>query len=155
MDIYGWDGVESALHAYTEAVAGALKIRPEYTCCSMDSPASAYIALEERLPEFSDRDLAMIWDERFGWAVANESSCGEELITVSYLGIDQVPAPDRVVAFLESVLSGADPGVNDPPDFAQGVDLGEKLRAAMLPRVGTDAQPLHRMRRRQSLSTTA
>lgn len=155
MDIYGWDGAESALHAYTEAVAGALKIRPEYTCCSMDSPASAYIALEERLPEFADRDLALIWDERFGWAVAIESSCGEELITVSYLGVEQVPAPGLVVAFLDSVLSGGDPGVTDPPDFANGVDLCEKLRAAMLPRVGTDARPLRRMRRPQSLSTTA
>lgn len=78
-----------------DAVAHRLGIRPEYTSCDISDSASAYLVLAERLAGFADRDLAPIWDERFGWAAAIESSCGEELTLVAFLGTEPVPHPRR------------------------------------------------------------
>ncbi|MFC4003285.1 DUF6292 family protein [Prauserella oleivorans] len=131
MDIYGWDSTESALHAYVGAIVDAFDTRPEYTCSASTTPASAYVALDDRLPDFPDRDLALVWDEKQGWAAAIETHSGEDLIIVSYLGgQDPVPEPRRVVRFVEKLLAGAMPGQLEPPSFPSSPDLPRKLFAA-------------------------
>lgn len=130
MDIYGWDREESALHAYVDAVAHRLGIRPEYTSCDVSESTSAYLALADRLPGFPDRDLALIWDERFGWAAAIESGCGEDLTLVAFLGTEPVPPPQAVAAFVNELLTGTNPGRLDPPDFGPHLDLAHRLHRA-------------------------
>lgn len=130
VDIYGWDWDESALHAYVDAVAHGLGVRSEYTSCAISDSASAYLALEERLPNFPDRDLALIWDERHGWAAAIESSCGEDLIVLAFLGREPVPSPAAVAEFVNDLLAGGNPGQHEPPVFGHRHDLAGQLRVA-------------------------
>lgn len=131
MDIYGWDGAESVLHTYVDAVAHALGVPTEYTCCSVDEPASAYLALAEHLPGRPDREVAVVWHERQGWSVGVESACGEDVLAVAYLGGELAPAPERVVAFVRAVLAGARPGQDGPPRFAHRGDLRRVLGRAV------------------------
>lgn len=127
MDIYDCDGAESALRAYVAVVAGALGVPEDSTCAMPGKPATAYIALEARLPAFPDRDLALLWEDTQGWAAAIETHSGEDVIVVSYLGIEVVPAPREVVAFLHALLADEQPGRIDPPNFEPRPDLVERL----------------------------
>ncbi|MEC3982766.1 DUF6292 family protein [Amycolatopsis sp. H20-H5] len=63
--------------------------------CTIDhgTPVSAYDALEHRHPDYPDRDLALLWDERHGWAAAIETHCGEDLIVLRYLAGDTITPP--------------------------------------------------------------
>ncbi|GAB3721965.1 hypothetical protein GCM10027598_36260 [Amycolatopsis oliviviridis] len=47
-----------------------------------DSPVSAYVALDHRLPSHPDRDRALPWDEAHGWAIAIETHSGEDLVII-------------------------------------------------------------------------
>jgi hypothetical protein len=128
VDIYGWDAAESALRAYVGVVAEAVGVSPESTCCSIGRTAGAYLALDERLPGFPDRDLALIWEDTQGWAAAIETRCGEDII-VAYLGTGPVPAPRQVVAFVRDLLADRQPGRPEPPDFPRRPDLARELAA--------------------------
>jgi hypothetical protein len=127
VDIYGWDAAESALQAYLAVVADALGVPPESTCAMTGQPATAYIALDEHLPSFPDRDLALLWEDTQGWAAAIETHCGEDVIVVAYLGKEVVPAPRDVVAFLRDLLADEQPGQLEPPNFRRCPDLTQRL----------------------------
>ncbi|TVT49904.1 hypothetical protein FNH05_16490 [Amycolatopsis rhizosphaerae] len=127
VDIYGWDTAESALRAYVGAIAEAVGVAAESTCCTVSRSATAYIALDEHLPGFPDRDLALIWDDSHGWAAAIETHCGEDLIVVAYLGEDLVPPPRKVVAFRDGLVADRQPGQLEPPEFEPPEDLAEWL----------------------------
>ncbi|GAA5160595.1 MULTISPECIES: DUF6292 family protein [Amycolatopsis] len=127
VDIYGWDAAESALQAYIAVVADALGVPPESTCAMTGRPASAYIALDERLPNFPDRDLALLWEDNQGWAAAIETHSGEDVIVVAYLGGEVVPPPSAVVGFLRDLLADKQPGQLEPPNFPPCADLTERL----------------------------
>lgn len=89
---------------YVSEVAVAVGVGPEACCCSPDTRANAYIAVEHRIPRYAERDVALLWDEENGWAVAVETGCGEDLLVLHYLSDEITPAPDVVAAFLESVV---------------------------------------------------
>jgi hypothetical protein len=127
VDSYDCDAAESALRAYVRAVAAALGVPDESTCAMAGKPATAYIAIEERLPGFPDRDLALLWEDTQGWAAAIETHSGEDVIVVSYLGTEIVPAPQEVVTFLRALLADKQPGRIDPPNFEPCPDLVEHL----------------------------
>jgi hypothetical protein len=129
VDIYGWNAAESALRAYVSAVAKAVGVPPESTCCSVGRAASAYLALDERLPGFLDRDLALIWEDTQGWAAAIETHSGEDIIVVAYLGTKPVPAPRQVAAFVRDLLADRQPGQPEPPDFPRSSALSRELAA--------------------------
>jgi hypothetical protein len=98
---------QRALRGYLDAVARKLGVGLESCTLDKDLPTSAYLAVDRRLPEFPDRDLAMLWDEVHGWAVAIETHSGEDLIVVSYLDTDTVtPPPGLVARFLHEVTDG-------------------------------------------------
>jgi hypothetical protein len=91
----------SALREYLRAVTGELGIGLESCTVDQDSPVSAYVALDTRHPHYPDRDLALLWDERRGWAAAIETRSGEDLIVLRYLADDTVaPPPHRVARFV-------------------------------------------------------
>lgn len=127
MDIYGWDPAECALHRYVEIIAAEFGVRPEYTNCDIGKPASAYVALDQCLPDFPDRDLSLIWDERRGWAAAIESASGGDLIVLAYLGKEPVPEPEHVIEFVRRLLAGEHPGQTRPPVFDSDADLIRRL----------------------------
>lgn len=132
MDKYGWDAAESALRAYLAVVADALGVPPKSTCAMPGPPASAYIALDEDLPGFPDRDLALLWEDTQGWAAAIETHSGEDVIVVAYLGKEVVPAPREVVAFLRDLLADAHPGQLEPPNFERCPDLTQRLARTVM-----------------------
>jgi hypothetical protein len=104
-------GFIPGLRGYLTAVGAAVGVGAESCTMDIDTPVSAYIALDGRLDRFPDRDLALLWDERHGWAAAVETHSGEDLVPLAYLGDDDVfPEPQVVARFL------ADLGVNHTVD---------------------------------------
>ncbi len=44
----------------------------------LEPTAGAYIALDRRLPDHPDQDVALVWDERYGWSLALETNSSED-----------------------------------------------------------------------------
>ena len=104
-DLEYWS--QRGLRAYLGEVARALGFGLESCTVDVDVPVSAYLAVDWRLRRFPDRDVALLWDEVHGWAVAVEAPCGEELIVPAYLGgADILPEPRVLVRFLAALRAG-------------------------------------------------
>jgi hypothetical protein len=112
------------LSRYVHRVAEGLGVGPESTWCELADKPSAYVALEQR---HGRQDVALVWDERHGWAAVVETHSGEDMLVLAYFGPDPVPAPADVVAFTKRVLAGEAAGQLDPPECATG-DLVARLR---------------------------
>lgn len=98
---------QRGLRAYLGDVAKALGFGLESCTVDLDLPVSAYLAVDWRLRGFPDRDVALLWDEVHGWAVAIEAACGEDVIVLCYLGGDDIlPEPRVVVRFLAALRAG-------------------------------------------------
>ncbi|WP_410616102.1 DUF6292 family protein [Amycolatopsis sp. lyj-109] len=94
----------TALLGYLHDVTAELGIGLESCTLDHDSPVSAYVALDIRLPHYPGRDVALLWDEVHGWAAAIETHSGEDLIVLRYLGGPTVaPAPRRVARFVTAL----------------------------------------------------
>jgi hypothetical protein len=106
---------EQGLHYYVQAVADGLGVRSDAVCHVPRPRASAYLALPERLPDFAGREVAVLWDAHHGWGLGVETSSGEDLIMLAYLGEDVLPEPDEVVAFVRTLLRGRRTGQLKPP----------------------------------------
>lgn len=126
------------LRRYVASVAAELAIGPDV--CSVEAtqrPMNAYLALAQRIPRHPDRDVALVWDQGHGWAVVLETtprewpSSWEDLIPLSYLGGDLLPAPSVVVGFVTALLADHYPGRPDPPDFPciSRAELAQRLAA--------------------------
>ncbi|WP_103353576.1 DUF6292 family protein [Amycolatopsis sp. CA-128772] len=99
---------QRGLRAYLGEVARALGFGFESCTVDVDVPVSAYVAVDWRLRRFPERDVALLWDEVHGWAVAVEAACGEEMIVLAYLGgADILPPAREVVRFLAELRAGA------------------------------------------------
>ena len=121
--------LRSGLTGYVAAVSAAVGVGEESCTVDLDAPASAYIALDLRLPRHPGRDTALLWDERHGWAFAMETHSGEDLLVLAYLGVERVPAPARVHGFVAAVRAGTS-GHPAPPDLrGSRLDLVERLDA--------------------------
>ncbi|WP_409490367.1 DUF6292 family protein [Amycolatopsis sp. cmx-11-12] len=107
---------------YLAEVTAALGVGLESCTVDHDSPVSAYVALDERLPRHPGRDVALLWDEVHGWAAAIETHSGEDLIVLRYLGGETAtPPPARVARFVTALRENDDrAGQLTPPDFAGG-----------------------------------
>ncbi|MGW4057635.1 DUF6292 family protein [Amycolatopsis sp. NPDC004747] len=123
-------GLRSGLTGYLAAVSAAVGVGEESCTVDLDAPASAYIALDVRLPRHPGRDMALLWDERHGWAFAMETHSGEDLLVLAYLGGELVPGPARVRGFVAAVRSaGGAPCTPVPPDLCGGRgELLDRLR---------------------------
>ncbi|AXB42062.1 DUF6292 family protein [Amycolatopsis albispora] len=117
------------LRGYLEAVTSALGIGLESCTVDLDTPVSAYIAIDWRLARFPGRDVALIWDEQHGWAATIEAGCGEDVIVLAYLGGDEVlPDPRQVVRFLAALRADDHSlGQPDPPGIRQPGNHDELL----------------------------
>lgn len=128
------------LPGYVQRVATALGLSGHGFFVQMETPANAYLALDSRAQLFPTRDAALVWDEVHGWAAAAESQSGEDLVILSYLGDDVLPAPEVVADLTRRVLAGTLPArttptiLRDPND-----DDGLPARLARYARVATGA----------------
>lgn len=111
------DAFRRTLRGYLAIVATALGVGLESCMLDMDARVSAYLAVDQKLVTFPDRDVAVLWDEEHGWSVAVETHCGEDLIVLAYLDAGTVvPPADLVVRFVEELCAGhTELGRLDPP----------------------------------------
>lgn len=101
------DGDSSAAHGlreYVRLVATALGLRGQSWLVQLESPVNVYIALDERLRLFPARDVALTWDEEHGWSLCVESNAHEDLVVLSHLGTDVLPAPEAVACAVRSYV---------------------------------------------------
>lgn len=107
----------AALRDYLADVTTALGIGLESCTVDHDIPVSAYIALDDRLPGYPDRDVALLWDEVHGWSAAIETHSTEDLIVIRYLGGTTITPPPAHVARFIAALRENDhhTGRLDPP----------------------------------------
>ena len=116
-----------ALRAYMRAVADRLGVGIESGTVDLDPPVSFYLAIEGRAPSHPDRDLALLWSEQHGWAVAVEAHAGEELMVLGYLGgLSPIAEPAEVEKFVAAVQAGWRPA-SRPPEFGPTTDLDQYL----------------------------
>jgi hypothetical protein len=117
----------AALRAYLADVTNALGIGLESCTVDHDTPISAYVALDEQLPGYPGRDVALLWDEVHGWAAAIETHSGEDLIVLRYLGGPAVAPPPADVARFVRALREDDHRVGrlDPPILRAAGDLAD------------------------------
>lgn len=107
--------VAQGLHSYLRQVCRALGVGRDASCWDIEDRATAYVALDGRLPGYPNHDLALVWDEENGWAAALETRTGDDLIVLCYLGPDLLPAPRVLVEFVETLRQDGYPGQPDPP----------------------------------------
>lgn len=130
------DGIGAGLRGYAAAVGARLGVGLESCTIDPHGPASVYLALDDTHADFPDRDVALLWDERHGWALAIETHSGEDLIVLSYLGDHLLPTAGRVSRFARSVLTGEHRlGQPTPPALppARRADWAPKLAEYLLP----------------------
>ncbi|KAA2252459.1 hypothetical protein F0L68_36075 [Solihabitans fulvus] len=96
---------EHGLRRYTAQVAAVVGVGSEAAWCEWADVASAYIALEDRLPDYPDRDTALTWDAERGWTVIVETGCGEDLLITASLDGDVLPPPDTVAAWVRAAVT--------------------------------------------------
>ncbi|MER6664944.1 DUF6292 family protein [Amycolatopsis japonica] len=108
-----------AVWGYLGEITEALDVGLESCTVDLDDPVSAYVALDERLATHPERDVALLWDEVHGWAVAIETHSGEDLIVLRYLGgKSATPRPAEVARFVKAVREDDHRvGQLTPPDF--------------------------------------
>jgi hypothetical protein len=128
------DAFHRTLRGYLAIVATALGVGLESCMLDIDTPVSAYLAVDQKLAAFPDRDVAVLWDEEHGWAVAAETHCGEDLIVLAYLDTDTVvPPADLIVQFVEELCVGnTELGRLDPPPIRRAGEPRAFFREADL-----------------------
>jgi hypothetical protein len=128
----------TALRAHLADVTAALGVGLESCTVDHDTPVSAYVALDDRLPGYPGRDIALLWDEVNGWAAAIETHCGEDLIVLRYLGGPTVvPSPEHVARFVRALREDDHRiGRLDPPRLRAATGLTD-LDAALRDRSTT------------------
>lgn len=114
------------LRRYVRLVAEAIGVGTEASTVQFDHPVSVYLALDRRHPTFPDRDLALLWDERFGWALGAEADSSADVQVVGYLAVDVLPLPEIVAKYVETACRTGDRGVPVAPTF-DPVDLVSQL----------------------------
>jgi hypothetical protein len=115
------------LDRYVRSVAAVLGV-PAHACwCDVSARAEAYLALTERLPGYPARDLALLWDEENGWAVAVETRSSEDMYVLAYDGSALLPVPEQVRGFLSAELAKTRVSRPAPPRFRACGDPEELL----------------------------
>lgn len=107
---------DRGLRRYVARVAAALGVGLPSCTIDPNPPAAVYVALDARLARYPARDLALLWDERFGWSAAVETHSGEDLIVVSYLDGALLSLPATVTSFVADLVAGRSSGRPTPPE---------------------------------------
>lgn len=117
---------ERGLCHYLAQIAAELELGMEAACWEVASPATAYLALDGHLPGVPDRDVALVWNSRHGWAVGVEYDTAAQLLVLGYLGGSVLPQPRAVVDFVRQALAGCGHARWYPPELSSH-DLSSRL----------------------------
>lgn len=93
MNVHFEDTLTWGLRTYLRLITDALGLHGECSYVQPQQPMGVYLALDGRLPGFPDHDVALLWDEEFGWSAAVESPSGNDLRVVDCLGQEVLPPP--------------------------------------------------------------
>jgi hypothetical protein len=128
MDLDQDDAAARGLRRYVHLVAEAVGVGAEASTIQFDDPVSAYLALDRCSPQHPDQDLALLWDERQGWALGVESAVSADVRVLGFLTLDVLPSPSTVADYVAAACRGDGFGAAVPdatlPD-AEG--LAERL----------------------------
>ncbi|MFI6026647.1 DUF6292 family protein [Amycolatopsis magusensis] len=116
------------LPRYVREVAAELGLGSGSFFVQLDSPAHAYLAIDERLARFPDRELALVWDEEDGWALAVETTSADNLTVLAYLGGDVLPSPAVVARFARRPLSAVRSNSPEPPALRTAGDHDDLIQ---------------------------
>lgn len=97
------DSEARRVRRYVSDVVGGLGLRGDSSFVETEPHAAAYVALDGRLRDFPDHDVALLWNERAGWAAAVEDRLGE-LVEVARMHGDPRPEPAAVVRWVVSLF---------------------------------------------------
>ncbi|MEV8443723.1 DUF6292 family protein [Actinosynnema sp. NPDC051121] len=110
------DGPEDrGLRQYLRLIARRLGVDLESCWYECAPDATAYIALDQRVPRHPDHDLALVWDEHTGWCAGIEVGCGADLVPLTYLGPPVLPPPEAVTVFVSDLVAGRRADRPEPP----------------------------------------
>lgn len=114
------DGRARLLRDYVGLVGEALGLTGECSYVEVERPSSAYLALDGALPCFPDWDVALLWHEEHGWALAVEPDSAEDPVVLACMGGEPLPSPRAVAdwasGYLRDALSAAPPPVGTSAD---------------------------------------
>lgn len=99
-----------ALRTYVSQVTRALGLSGE---CSYVQVDSAYLALDGHLPGFPDRDVALLWDDARGWAIAVETDSAEPPFVLARLRGPVRPDPAAVAQWVDELSLTAGDAADD------------------------------------------
>lgn len=111
------DSAVRQVRRYVREVVAGLGLRGDSSCVETQPRVGAYVALDGRLPDFPDHDVALLWNERTGWSAAVEDRLGE-LVEVERLNGDPRPSPGAVVSWVRGLLHGVSPAVRSRPRWS-------------------------------------
>lgn len=126
MDLDEDDRAARGLLRYVRLVGHALGMGSVAAVVQLDEPLGVYLPLDRCVAEHDDCDLALVWDERRGWALAVESGGGVDLRMAGFLGDELVPAPEVVAAYVDRACRGDGFGAASAPEL-ESAGLAELL----------------------------
>ena len=106
---------DRGLRQYLRLIARRLGIDLESCWYECAPDATAYIALDQRVPRHPDNDLALVWDEHTGWCAGIEVGRGADLVPLTYLGPPVLPSPEAVTVFVSELVAGRRADHPEPP----------------------------------------
>lgn len=121
-------GFGRRLRNYVGLVAAETGVGLESCVIDPDPPASAYLALDCRASWLPDHELALLWDERFGWSMVAEHRAGDDPTVLGYLTGDVLPPPEDVRAFVAAVRTSERGGGPVNPPAPAGPDARRDVR---------------------------
>lgn len=128
MDLDSDGGAARGLRHYVRLVAEAIGVGSEASVLQLHDPVSAYLALDRRVPGHGGQDLALLWDERVGWALGVETEGSADVGVLGYLAVDVLPAPWLVAEYVQRACRGEGTGYPAVPRL-EVVDLAHRLAA--------------------------
>lgn len=111
------DSEARRVRRYVREIVGGLGLRGDSSLVETEPRAGAYVALDGRLSDFPDHDVALLWNELTGWSAAIEDRIGD-LVEVARLEGDPRPSPAAVVRWVVSLLRAERASERTNRDFA-------------------------------------
>ena len=123
-----WDDTAArGLRRYVRQVAEAVGLGIESSLVQLDEPVCAYLALDRWWPGCPDNDLALVWDEQHGWALALEQPGDAQLTPLGCLDAGLLPEPRVVADYVDAACAGAGFGPAEPASTDAARDLAGRL----------------------------
>jgi hypothetical protein len=111
------DSKARRVRRYVREIVAGLGLRGDSSLVETEPRAGAYVALDGRLHDFPDHDVALLWNELTGWSAAVEDRIGD-LVEVARLEGGPRPSPAAVVRWVGSLFRAERASERTNRDFA-------------------------------------